>query len=697
MTKQKVLVVEDDPDLMRGYTRILASEGYEIAQATTGAEALRLAEAGRPDLVLLDAMLPDADGVEVCRRVKAGEGSRDALVVMLSGRRTSPEEQAQALEAGADGYLSKPIEPAALRAHVLAFLRIRRNEEELRESSRRYREQAEELREANRRLEEYNRLKAEFVANMSHELRTPLTAIIGFAQLAQLAPAAADAQMPKRYRDAFERILRNGQHLLALINDVLDVSKIEAGRMKIHREHIDLVEVVQNAFAELQSLAERKGLEYRLRVPARLPLAYTDPLRVRQVVINLLSNAAKFTARGRIEAELLAHGERHFRIVVRDTGIGIEEKSLGLIFERFRQVDGSMTRSASGVGLGLSIVRQIVELLGGEIEVASSVGEGSSFTVTLPLSAPEMGARDANGDGDEGPRFAEGGRGGAGARAGAPAPAAAEDAGGEDGRPLVVVIEDDDDAAALLRETLERAGYRVMSAASGDAGLRLAREHDPVALTLDVMMPEMDGWRVLQAMRGDRRLARIPVIVCSIVDNRPLGYSLGASDYLLKPVDPATLTDTLDRVSVRGRGAGAGAAAAGGEDEGYILVVDDEHGVRELVTTALRHAGFNARSAPSGETALKMAGQQTPRAVLCDLMMPNGMSGFEFIARFRSDARTAGVPVLVVTGKDVTPDDRRLIQGEIADVIRKGELLLSDVTSRLRATLEELGVEPSNG
>ncbi|HWS87842.1 MAG TPA: response regulator [Pyrinomonadaceae bacterium] len=683
MRKQKVLVAEDDEELRRGHAAMLAGEGYQVLEASTCDDALRLARAEGPDLILLDAALPDGEGVEVCRKIKAHEGLRDSFVVMLSGMDTTAEHQAEALYAGADGYLAKPVEPASLKANVLAFLRIRQNEEELRASERRYREQAEELRAANQRLEEYNRLKAEFVANMSHELRTPLTAIIGFAQLAQLT-AGRDGEMPKRYADAFERILRNGQHLLALINDVLDVSKIEAGRMKIHREHVDLVEVVQGAFAELQSLAERKGLEYRLRVPDRLPLAYTDPLRVRQVVINLLSNAAKFTARGRVEAELRAHGREHFRILVRDTGIGIEERSLPIIFERFRQVDGSMTRSASGVGLGLSIVRQIVDLLGGEIEVTSRVGEGSTFTVTLPLSAPAAGEA---GDGEETPQFA--GRSEGSAAAGEQG---AREVESDDGRPLVVVIEDDEDAAALLRGTLERAGYRVLAAASGAEGLRLAREHDPVAVTLDVMMPEMDGWRVLQAMRADPRLASIPVIVCSIVDNRPLGYSLGASDYILKPVDPQTLTDTLDRVSVRG---GPDGEAGGGE--GYVLVVDDEHGVRELMTTALRHAGFNARSAPSGETALKMVGQQRPRAVLCDLMMPNGMSGFEFIARLRSDPETAGVPVIVVTGRDVTHEDRRLISGEIAEVIRKGELLLSDVASRLRETLEELGVEPTDG
>ncbi|HEX8338165.1 MAG TPA: histidine kinase dimerization/phospho-acceptor domain-containing protein, partial [Pyrinomonadaceae bacterium] len=286
MRKQKVLIVEEDAQSRSDHAGILAAEGYEVVEATTCADALRLAHAESPDLILLDAALPDGEGVGVCRQLKAHEGLRGTFVVVLSGPNTTAAHQAEALNAGADGFLAKPVESVALKANVLAFLRIRQNEEDLRASERRYREQAEELREANRRLEEYNRLKAEFVANMSHELRTPLTAIIGFAQLAQLT-RRPEEHVPKRYTDAFERILRNGQHLLALINDVLDVSKIEAGRMKIHSEHIDLVEVVQGAFAELQSLAERKGLEYHLRVPDRLPLAYTDPLRVRQVVINL--------------------------------------------------------------------------------------------------------------------------------------------------------------------------------------------------------------------------------------------------------------------------------------------------------------------------------------------------------------------------------------------------------------------------
>jgi len=676
MTRAKVLIVEDEEDLRRAYARVLASEGHEILSVATGAEALGVAREHRPDLVLLDVMLPDMNGIDVCRRLKEDQDG-GLFVVMVSALQTSAESQAEAVEAGADGFLAKPVEPLALKAHTRAFLRIRQGEKELRQNERRLRAQAEELKEANRRLEEYNRLKAEFVANMSHELRTPLTAIIGFAQLVQLKQG--EEALPGYCTDAFERILRNSQHLLALINDVLDVSKIEAGRMKIHREHINIVEVVQEAFAELQSLAARKGLGYRLSVRERLPLAYTDPLRVRQVLMNLLSNAVKFTARGGVEVELLPEGPERFRIVVRDTGVGIEEESLGIIFERFRQADGSSTRVAGGAGLGLSIVRQIVELLGGEIEVASKVGSGSTFAVTLPLVAPEPAS-----EGGEASReliFA----------GVPPAPAAPEPEGEEGGggrAPLVVVIEDDPDAAALLTSTIERGGYRVRRAASGTEGLRLIRELDPVAVTLDVMMPGMDGWRVLQAMKADRKLASVPVIVCSIVDNRPLGYSLGASDYLLKPVDPERLSAVLGRVSARG---------GADEPDDYVLVVDDEHGVRELLAASLRLAGYQVKVAPSGETALRIAGQQRPRAILCDLMMPNGMTGFEFIARLRAEPGLAQVPVVVVTGKELTAGDRRFIAGQIADVIRKGELLMEDVASRLRQTLEGVGVKPTDG
>jgi CheY-like chemotaxis protein len=255
--------------------------------------------------------------------------------------------------------------------------------------------------------------------------------------------------------------------------------------------------------------------------------------------------------------------------------------------------------------------------------------------------------------------------------------------------PLVLIVEDDEDAASLLSQTMAKAGYRVRIARSGARGLLLARELEPSAITLDVMMPGMDGWRVLQALKSEARTASIPVIVCSIVDNRPLGYRLGASDYLLKPINPAALESSLRSVSTT--------AAHNGDGDGYVLVVDDEHGVRELLLAALRRAGYEARSASSGETALQMISKALPRALLLDLMMPGGMSGYELIARLRSDPLTEGMPILVVTGRDMTPQDRKFILGQITEVIRKGDLLMSDLETRLRETLEDVGVKPIHG
>jgi DNA-binding response OmpR family regulator/two-component sensor histidine kinase len=680
MENVKILIIEDNADLLDAYKRVISRAGYEVFEANTGAEGLRMCGEIVPDLILLDAVLPDMDGGEVCRRIKEAQATRTIFVIMVSGQKTSPDYQASFLENGADGFLQKPVDQKVLLANVRAMLRIKKAEEELAESKNEYQQLAEKLKETNQRLEEYNRLKAEFIANMSHELRTPLTAIIGFAQLALMK--SPEISLAKDSAMTFERILRNGRHLLTLIDEVLDIAKIEAGRMKIHADHFDVGELAQNAFNELQSLAIQKGLDYRLQIPEELPLVFTDPVRLRQVMTNLLSNAIKFTEKGSVEVVLLASGDDNFQFIVRDTGIGIDSNAQKFIFERFRQADGAMTRTAGGTGLGLSIVKQIVGLLGGEISVSSSVGEGSIFTVTLPVSLSEKKREDETARTEEevvrktveiedsggSAKFAE----------------TREISSGDESKPLVLIIEDDSDMANLLSQTVVNSGYRTIAVNNGKAGLQTAREQDVSAILLDVMMPGMDGWKVLQALKADRQTTQIPVIVCSVVDNRPLGYRLGASHYFVKPVEPDQLTSVLQEIVPNQKA----------RNENYVLIVDDEHGVRELLANALRKAGFNVRAAASGEVALKMLNENIPQAVLSDLMMPGGMSGFELIARVRSNPQTEGVPIIVITGKDMTIEDKQFISSEIADVIRKGDLMMSDLNTRLRQTLAEIGVSP---
>lgn len=526
-----------------------------------------------------------------------------------------------------------------------------------------------ELKTANRQLEEYNRLKAEFVANMSHELRTPLTAIIGFAQLMQMKYERGES-VKNIIGDGLERILRNGRHLLTLIDEVLDLSKIEAGRLTLHLDHFDLPELIENTFASLESLALEKKLGYKIEVSGEFAFAFSDSARIKQIMMNLLSNAIKFTPEGTISVKLQPHSESEWRLIVTDTGMGIESQNVDKIFERFRQVDGSYTRKVGGFGLGLSISQHLAELLGGKISVASEPGKGSTFTLTLPYVAPKA------------------------IRTLAPVengydamPDIAEKLENDKERHSVLVIDDIPDSTQILSQMLQNAGYNVAVAHSGAEGIRIAKKIKPDAITLDVMMPGMDGWRVLQALKADPQLAKIPVVVVSIVDNKPLGYRLGASDYLVKPVEPNNLLETLN-----------GVIPSSEEENGdYVLVVDDEQGVRELLIAALKQGGFKTRSAASGEIAFSLSQKHRPKAVLTDLHMPNGMSGYELIARLRSQNETAHTPILIITGKDLMEEDRRLINGQIADVIRKGDLMLTDLEVRLRETLAEIGVIPTNG
>lgn len=532
------------------------------------------------------------------------------------------------------------------------------------------------LRKANHQLEEYNRLKAEFVANMSHELRTPLTAIIGFAQLMQMKLEREDVSK-EATGDGLERILRNGRHLLSLIDEVLDLSKIEAGRLTLHLEHFDVAEMVEKTFGSLESLAAEKDLQYNLKTGADFPVGFSDPARIRQIIFNLLSNAIKFTKKGGVQVFLEPHSEKEWRLSVRDSGIGIKAENLKEIFERFRQVDGSFTRTVGGFGIGLSISQQLAELLGGTIEVESEYGKGSTFSLILPYVAPTA-------------RVSLDSKKRIDVDVSLPSLTAEFDPGifddSEDhSRQTVLIIDDLPDSTRLLTDTLQNAGYHVVTAFSGSDGIMKAKRIIPDAITLDIMMPGMDGWRVLKEMKADATLAKIPIIVVSIVDNKPLAYRLGASNYLVKPVAPENLLQTLNDV------------VASADDKDYVLVVDDEQGVRELLISALKQGGFKTFSAASGEIALAQSLKRPPLAVLTDLHMPGGMTGYELIARLRAQAETAATPILVITGKELMAEDRHFINGQIADVIRKGDLLLDDLSTRLRETLAEIGVKPTNG
>ena len=513
----------------------------------------------------------------------------------------------------------------------------------------------QEIQEQGRELEVASRHKSQFLANMSHELRTPLNAIIGVTEML-LEDAQALGQQEQI--EPHERILRAGRHLLALINDILDLSKIEAGKVELSLESFALPPLVEDVVTTIRPLAAKNGNDVRLECAPDVGAMRADPTRVRQVLLNLASNASKFTDHGVIRVAVTRQRDADqdwVTMAVSDTGIGMTGDQMAKLFEDFTQADASTTRKYGGTGLGLAISRRLCRMMGGDITVSSTPGRGSTFTIRLPAEAR------APGDGPPRPASS------------AAAPTAAGPPGAAPASCAVLVIDDDPTVRDLMERFLVRAGFSVVTAAGGVEGLRRAREVRPAAITLDVMMPDLDGWTVLAALKGDPELADIPVILVTILDEKNKGYSLGATDYMLKPVDRDRLAGVL-RALCRQRPAP------------HVLVVEDDEIARAGIRQTLERAGFTLAEAENGEVALGRVAERRPDVIVLDLVMP-GMDGFAFLAALRSRAEWRGVPVLVLTALDLTEEDRRRLNGEVERILQKGACDRDELLDQVRQAL----------
>ena len=501
-----------------------------------------------------------------------------------------------------------------------------------------------DLIESQKAAEAANEAKSTFLANMSHELRTPLNAIIGYSEM-----LIEDAEEENEdFIPDLDKINGSGKHLLGLINDILDLSKVESGKMELYLEDFNLQDTMTEIEATIKPLVEKNSNTFNLDYNTKVQSMKADVTKVRQILLNLLSNSSKFTKNGDIKVYVKDSGkiENGVEFIIEDTGIGMSADQVKKVFQPFTQADEKTTRKFGGTGLGLTITKMFAEMMGGMIDVTSVEGEGTTFTVTLPKVV-----NDDTSDLDQ--------------------PSAEQS---DDKDYTVLVIDDDDSAQDMMKRFLEKQGYSVIQAKSGEMGLKLATEHMPDLITLDVMMPEMDGWEVLNTLQSNERSKKIPVIMLSMANEPDIGYSLGATDYLTKPVDWNELSNILSKHQIE-------------SDSQTVLIVEDDETTRQMLRKSLETNDFKVRTAHNGKDGLEKVKQFKPGLILLDLMMPE-MDGFEFAERLREKKEWLDIPVVVITAKDLSKDDLTRLKGNVETIMQKGSYskdeLLTEVGDRIK-------------
>jgi signal transduction histidine kinase/DNA-binding response OmpR family regulator len=518
-----------------------------------------------------------------------------------------------------------------------------------------------EVEEKGHQLEVASQHKSQFLANMSHELRTPLNAVIGLTEMMVEHSARFGTE---KALEPLRRVLRAGRHLLTLINDILDLSKIEAGKLELNVESVSIAPMIEEVSGTARPLAEQNGNKLIVECPRDIGSLQADPVRLRQTLLNLLSNACKFTKQGDVRLSVTRvkeDGKPWFEFSVADSGIGMTPEQMAKLFQEFTQADSTTSRQFGGTGLGLAITRRLCRMMGGDVTVTSELGKGSTFTIRLPAESAQAAA--------------------VATQTATPAKAAvAIPPKGANGK-TIMVVDDDATARELISRYLLEAGFEVACASGGVEALKMAREVRPIAITLDVVMPELDGWTVLSALKGDPDLASIPVVMVTITDEKQRAFALGATGYLTKPIDRAKLFNLV-----------APWRAANGATR--VLVVEDDPDQQRSIGAAFAEPDWKVVEAANGRIGLDKIREAVPNAIILDLMMPE-MDGFEFMANLQANRDWQHIPVFVVTALDLSERDRSRLNVGMDHILRKGNISTGDLVARISAVLRQTALAKS--